>query len=464
MKTRFAPSPTGYIHLGNARTALLSFLLAKSCAGNFLLRIEDSDLSRSMQPLAEQLQADLLWFGLAWDEGPGKEKGRGPYVQSERQPIYAHYYQELQALDRAYPCFCSEQELALMRKQQLSQGKPPRYSGKCRQLSREQVAEKRAQNKKSSLRFRVLPNQKIQFNDLVKGEQIFFGSDIGDFVIQRSDGSAAFFFCNAIDDALMQVTHVLRGEDHLTNTPRQIMLLQALGLCLPTYGHIALIVGEDDAPLSKRHGSFSLKALRELGYFPEALQNYLARLGHTYTNPHFMNMQKLGENFSVERLGKSATRYDNMQLLYWQKQAVLQCDDQQLNTWMGSDVEDIVPPHLKKEFIALMRANISFPDEAFQWAKTLFLEPLMLTDETKAFLKNISAHFWDTLIHLINEQFDFPTLIKKLQEKLKIKGKDLFVPLRLALTGRQDGPELVKLYHLMGPKKVCERVLYAKNL
>ena len=463
MKTRFAPSPTGYIHLGNARTALFSFLLAKSQSGDFLLRIEDSDANRSLHALSDQVQTDLLWLGLPWAEGPGKEGGKGPYFQSERQAIYERYYQQLQDLGRAYPCFCSEQELTLMRKHLLSQGKPPRYVGTCRHLSETEVMEKKAQGKKANLRFRVPAAQLIRFTDLVKGEEVFSSDDIGDFVIQRSDGSAAFFFCNALDDSLMSVTHVLRGEDHLTNTPRQIMLLQALDLPLPTYGHMALIVGEDGAPLSKRHGSFSIKALRELGYFPEALQNYLARLGHTYTDPSFMTLPTLSQHFAVDRLGKSPARYDNAQLLYWQKQAILHCPDDQFSRWMGPEVKNWVPDSCLPLFIALMRSNISFPDEALQWAKTLFAA-LLLSEEAKNGLKNSAADFWETALRLWEEQLDFKTFIKRLQEDLKLKGKALFGPLRLALTGRLDGPEMEKLVILLGREKIRERMLYAKNL
>ncbi|MES2141889.1 MAG: glutamate--tRNA ligase, partial [Pseudomonadota bacterium] len=435
----------------------------KSQAGCFLLRIEDSDASRSMDALSEQVEKDLLWLGLPWQEGPGKEGKQGPYFQSQRQSIYAHYYQKLQSIGRAYPCFCSEQELVLMRKLQLSQGKPPRYTGICRHLTDEQVAEKKAQDIKPTLRFQVLASQTIRFNDLVKGEQTFLSDDIGDFVIQRSDGSAAFFFCNAIDDALMGVTHVLRGEDHLTNTPRQIMLLESLDLPIPTYGHMSLIVGEDGSPLSKRHGSFSIKALRELGYFPEALQNYLARLGHTYTNPDFMDMEELGKHFSIERLGKSPARYDNVQLLYWQKQALFHCNDEQLQIWIGDEVKKLVPDALMPEFVELIRSNVSFPDEAVAWAKTLFAE-LLLTEAAKGDLRKVVSDFWDTLLHLLEEPLEFKVLIKKLQEALKIKGKALFGPLRLALTGRLDGPEMEKIYTLIGSKKIRERILYVKNL
>ncbi len=467
MKTRFAPSPTGHIHLGNARTALFNFLLAYSKAGCFLLRIEDSDATRSLLTLAKELEEDLLWLGLPWQEGPGQEKGLGPYYQSQRQAIYTLYYEQLVSIGRAYPCFCSESELLMMRKRQLALGKPPRYSGHCRQLTAEQVAEKKAQGQLASLRFHVLPKQEICFEDFVKGKQSFATEDIGDFVIQRSDGSAAFFFCNAIDDALMKVTHVLRGEDHLTNTPRQIMLLQALSLNIPAYGHMALIVGDDGAPLSKRHGSFSIKGLRETGYFAEALQNYLARVGHSYTNPNFLELHALAGQFSLGRLGKSPARYDQTQLLYWQKQALLHISNDKLIKWLDAKIQDLVPVDVKLDFIELMRGTICFPDEAVQWATILFSEAsaLNFSIETKIFLRKVDPLYWQTLLDLLEQgNADFTVLIKQLQERLNLKGKALFAPLRLALTGRHDGPELAKLFFLLGSEKIRERILHAKNL
>ncbi|MFZ0219957.1 MAG: glutamate--tRNA ligase [Candidatus Aquirickettsiella sp.] len=467
MKTRFAPSPTGYIHLGNARTALFNFLFAHSQEGCFLLRIEDSDATRSLLSLAKALEEDLLWLGLPWQEGPGQEKGLGPYYQSQRQAIYTLYYEQLVSVGRAYPCFCSESELLMMRKRQLALGKPPRYSGQCFHLTAEQVAEKKAQGQLASLRFHVLANEVISFEDFVKGEQSFASNDIGDFVIQRSDGSAAFFFCNAIDDALMAVTHVLRGEDHLTNTPRQIMLLQALGLTIPAYGHMALIVGDDGAPLSKRHGSFSIKRLREAGYFAEALQNYLARLGHTYTHPDFLDIQALAQQFSPNRLGKSPARYDETQLLYWQKQALLHISNAKLSEWLAAKIQNIVPDKVKLDFIELMRSTICFPEQAVEWATILFAESntLSFTEEIKDFLQKVDPIYWQTLLTLLEQgNPTFQVLIKQLQEKLNLKGKALFAPLRLALTGRHDGPELAKLFSVLGNEKIRKRILHAKNL
>ncbi len=224
-KTRFCPSPTGLIHLGNARTALFNALLAMQYQGTFLLRIEDTDVQRSKKEYYHTLTEDLLWLGLEWQEGPEKDQGKGPYFQSERQQIYHHYYQELAQKNSAYPCFCTEEELALMRKVQRASGKPPRYAGTCFGLSQETITQKLALGLKPTLRFHVPNDCCIEFEDLVRGVQKFSGRDIGDFIIRRADGTSPFMFCNAIDDALMGVTHALRGEDHLTNTPRQLLIL-----------------------------------------------------------------------------------------------------------------------------------------------------------------------------------------------------------------------------------------------
>ena len=466
MKTRFAPSPTGHIHLGNARTALFNFLFAHSQSGCFLLRIEDSDATRSLLTLAKELEEDLRWLGVPWQEGPGQEKGLGPYYQSERQAIYELYYEQLVSMGRAYPCFCTEAELLMMRKRQLALGKPPRYNGQCRQLTAEQMAEKKAQGKQASLRFHVPSQQVINFDDFVKGEQSFATDTIGDFVIQRSDGSAAFFFCNAIDDALMKVTHVLRGEDHLTNTPRQILLLQTLGLTIPAYGHMALIVGDDGAPLSKRHGSFSIKSLREAGYFAEALQNYLARLGHTYRCQEFLDIQALAQQFSLSRLGKSPARYDQTQLLYWQKQALLHLSNDKLLAWLKVKLQNVVPEDLTGDFIELMRGTICFPEEAVEWATILFADnsALNYSIDTKNFLREVDPCYWQRFLSLWEENSDFKALMKQLQKQLNLKGKALFTPLRLALTGRHDGPELAKIVSLLGHTKIRERILHAQNL
>src|SRR6516162_1489436 len=279
--TRFAPSPTGELHLGNARTALFNELLARRAGGRFLLRIEDTDTERSQEAHTAALMADLRWLGIDWDAGPDREDPRGPYRQSQRAPLYARYFAELERRAVVYPCFCTALELELSRRAQLAAGQPPRYAGTCRDLAAVECERRSAAGLSATLRFRVPAGERVSFVDFVHGPQSFSSDDIGDFVVRRADGSAAFFFSYAVDDATMGVTAALRGEDHLTNTPRQLLILAALGLPAPAYGHVALILGADGAPLSKRHGAVSVREYRERGYQPHALLNHLFRLGHS---------------------------------------------------------------------------------------------------------------------------------------------------------------------------------------
>jgi nondiscriminating glutamyl-tRNA synthetase len=260
--TRFAPSPTGDLHVGNARTALFNLLLARRSAGRFVLRVEDTDLERSRDEYRARQLEDLRWLGLEWDAGPDREDDCGPYRQALRGSIYARYFEELANLNQVYPCFCSALELEVSRRAQLAQGRPPRYAGTCRDLSAEQRARRRAQGIAPTLRFRVPAGRRVEFVDLVHGPQSVSSDDIGDFVVRRADGSAAFFFSNAVDDARMGITHVLRGEDHLANTPRQLMVLAALSLPAPAYGHVSLLLGADGAKLSKRQDAASARHYR----------------------------------------------------------------------------------------------------------------------------------------------------------------------------------------------------------
>ncbi|HLJ37839.1 MAG TPA: glutamate--tRNA ligase, partial [Steroidobacteraceae bacterium] len=268
--TRFAPSPTGELHLGNVRTALFNLLLARHGGGRFLLRIEDTDAQRSLEAHTQSLLEELRWLGIEWDAGPDREDALGPYRQSQRTAHYAAYFAQLEKRGAVYSCFCTPLELEASRRAQLAAGRPPRYAGTCRELSAAERARRAAQGVAPTLRFRVPAGVQVTFEDLVHGPQSFATDDIGDFVVRRADGSAAFFFSNAVDDAAMGVTLVLRGEDHLANTPRQLLLLEALGLAPPAYGHLALLLGADGAPLSKRHGAASVREFRERGFLPQA--------------------------------------------------------------------------------------------------------------------------------------------------------------------------------------------------
>lgn len=458
MKTRFCPSPTGKMHLGNARTALFNALLSIKTAGTLLLRIEDTDIERSKQEYDEQLQMDLKWLGIQWQEGPHIGGKASPYYQSQRQGLYDKYYDQLLKNNLAYPCFCSEQQLALFRKLQRAKGKPPRYAGTCSSLSVEEVTERINKGEQPTLRFRVPDNEKVKFTDIVKGEQQFATDDLGDFIIRRANGTASFMFCNAIDDAVMEVTHVLRGEDHLTNTPRQLLILQALNLTPPQYGHISLITGSDGAPLSKRHGSKSLAELHATGFLPQALLNYLARLGHSYEQNNCYELEALAHHFDCSHLSKSPACFDYNQLLFWQKEALHLLSLEEFTAWLGEALLNQVPKAQRNEFVELIRPNILFPQEALPWITILYNDLLNYSEEVKVILNTAGIAFFEAAYTAVEQQDTFPAITKQITALTAQKGKNLFMPLRLALTGQQEGPELKPLIQLLGKEKCMQRL------
>jgi glutamyl-tRNA synthetase len=458
IRTRFSPSPTGALHLGNVRAALFSVLYAEKNAGHFILRIEDTDAARSEHKYADMLQADMKWLGLDWQEGPGVEGPNAPYYQSKRHDIYADYYKRLEEQGLAYPCFCSEQELALNRKLQLSRGQPPRYPGTCLGLSHEEVTKRVMQGKKPALRFHVKTNQAIDFIDLVKGPQRFNSSDIGDFIIRRAEGTASFMFCNAIDDSLMKITHVLRGEDHLANTPRQLMILKALKMHAPHYGHLSLITGIDGSKLSKREGSVSLGDLREQGFLPIAITNYLARLSHAYNEQKLMTQSELALHFNLDKISRSSAKFDENQLLHWQKEAVMAMQPKQVWAWLGSAIKDTVPVDLQDLFVESVSPNIQFPHEAKEWSQILFADELQFDTEQLNVLKLAGNDFFKALLKSVDVHgADMTAILNELKATLNVSGKRLFMPIRIALTGKNHGPELLQLVGLIGKEKVRQR-------
>lgn len=461
IKTRFAPSPTGNLHLGNLRTALFSALHAWSAHGRFLLRIEDTDAERSRAAFTETLQDDLRWLGLDWQEGPGVDGGHGPYLQSERGDIYEGFYTRLLDEGHAYPCFCTQEQLAAQRAAQRASGRPPRYAGTCAHLEHAEADTRVRAGEAHTLRFRVPTGQALGFDDLVRGRQAFASDDIGDFVIRRADGTPAFFFCNAVDDALMKVTHVWRGEDHISNTPRQLLIMRALGLREPSYGHLALIVGADGAPLSKRHGALGLGELRRRGYLPAALNNYLARLGHSYADDGLLGMVGLAAGFDTARLGRAAARFDMDQLDHWQRLAVAAADDAVLLEWAGAAVAP-VPPASRDAFLAAIRDNVLFPDDVALWAQALFSASPPRSAEAETAMRAAPASLFAAGLEALKQHpQDFRAWAKAVGAAAGLKGRDLFMPLRAALTGQVHGPEMTRVFPLMDEAGVRERLLSA---
>jgi len=449
--TRFAPSPTGSLHLGNARTALFSQLWARKSGGKFILRIEDTDAERSQARFRDQLMADMRWLGLDWDEGPDVGGPSAPYSQAERGEFYRGLFAQLAARELAYPCYCTAEDLELSRKLQRMSGKPPRYAGTCRALTATQRAEREGRGLKPTLRFAVPGDLTIEFTDAVHGPQRFSSNDIGDFIIRREDGTPAFFFCNAVDDSAMGVTQVLRGDDHLTNTPRQLMLLEALGMRRPAYGHVGLLVGEDGAPLSKRHGSASAHEFRERGFLSAAVLNHLFRLGHAGDVDGWLSAAEMPAHFRPEHLGRAPARFEESQLMHWQKESLERMSAADIRAWLAADDS--------MQFIELVRHNVVLPADALPWRAVVQGELAPLGAEELRIVAAAGPEFF-AVAALAYEQSggDLKVLTTILKERTGRKGADLFMPLRVALTGQVHGPELASLLKLMSPEIARRRL------
>lgn len=449
--TRFAPSPTGSLHLGNARTAFFSHLWARKSGGRFILRIEDTDVERSEARFRDGLMAELRWLGLDWDEGPDVGGPSAPYSQAERGEFYRVLFAQLAANGDAYPCYCTAQELELSRKLQRMAGKPPRYAGTCRHLTAAQRAEREARGLKPTLRFAVPPDRIIEFNDVVHGPQRFVSDDIGDFIIRRDDGTSAFFFCNAVDDSAMGITQVLRGDDHLTNTPRQLMLLDALRMRRPGYGHVGLLVGADGAPLSKRHGSTSVHEFRERGFLAAAILNQLFRLGHTSDVDGWLPPAEMPAHFRPEHLGRAPARFDESQLAHWQKETVERLSAAEIGAWLESGDS--------AEFVDLVRHNVVLPADAAPWRAVVRGDLPPLGPAERGVIAAAGAEFFAAAADALDQSAsDLKTLTTLLKERTGLKGAGLFMPLRVALTGQAHGPELGPLLKLMPPETARRRL------
>src|SRR5580704_3356551 len=457
--TRFAPSPTGELHLGNARTALFNLLLARSAGGRFVLRIEDTDAERSSDAHLASLMSDLRWLGLDWDAGPDREDARGPYRQSQRGELYARYLAQLAVKDAVYPCFCTPLELDLSRRAQLAAGKPPRYAGTCRELAQAERERRLALGMPATLRFRVPAGERVSFEDFVHGPQSFSSDDIGDFIVRRADGTAAFFFSNAVDDACMGITHALRGEDHLTNTPRQLLILAALSLPAPSYGHVALLVGADGAPLSKRHGSVSVREYRERGYQPAALVNHLFRLGHSSPAHGILTLPQMAAAFDTAHLGRAPARFDEQQLNVWQKDVVHHLSPEAARTWLSA----VLPPALEERaasaFIAALLPNLVLPEDALPWLDIVFGGlPVLEPQAAQVVSEAGSDYFAAAAAAAARDGNDLPAIAGAVRAATGRKGAALYMPLRVALTGRAHGPELAPLLKAMPAGKARERL------
>lgn len=429
-----------------------------------MLRVEDTDAGRSQDPLLERQLDDLRWLGITWDEGPDVGGPHGPYRQSERSFVYAESLQKLQANGQTYPCFCSPEELQLSRKTQLAAGRP-RYARTCAGLSQAEVQRRIDSGKAPAIRFRVPDHRTVEFVDRVHGPQRFQSDDIGDFIIRRADGSVSFFLGNAVDDSTMGITLVLRGDDHLANTPRQLLLLEALGMPLPDYGHLPLVLAPSGTPLSKREGAASLTDLRAQGFLPGAICNYLIRLGHACRHDGWLAMDQLASHFDLGRTSHSAARFDDAQLRHWQREAVTHSTAAQVEQWLGAHLDALPAGDERSAFVAVVKGNVLFPAEVDELVAVVASDAVPISVEAAAQITEAGPDFFASAGGLLAANTgDFKHWTRAIADATGRKGARLFMPLRSALTGATHGPELAPLVGLMGTARVLGRLERAQAL
>jgi nondiscriminating glutamyl-tRNA synthetase len=464
MRVRFAPSPTGQLHVGNARTALFNWLLARGTGSTFVLRIEDTDVERSTRVSEAAILRDLRWLGLDWDEGPDIGGAHGPYRQSERLHLYQSYAKELLSADQAYYCFCTTAELDAERQAALAAGRPVGYAGTCRGLTRDEALARITVGERPAIRFRVPDVPDVTFNDIVRGDLRFPIDVIGDPIIVRADGHPAYNFAVVIDDALMEITHVIRGEDHISNTPRQILLYEALGFAPPAFAHLAMVLGPDHSPLSKRHGATSVAEFRSKGYLPEALVNYLALIGWSPRGTsgdaaELMPVEELARRFSLDAVGHSAGVFDEEKLAWANRHYLKIAEATRVAAlsvpYFTEAGLQMTPDARGIEFLAGAMAMVTSSVDRLNQipARLAFLfdgDPAKALSDPDIRAEMDVEGARAVVVALAEELAAAPRLDRErfraaanqVKAKTGQKAKALFHPIRVALTGRADGPEL----------------------
>ena len=529
VRTRFAPSPTGHLHIGGARTALFNYLYAKANKGSFVIRVEDTDKERSTRESENLIIESLNWLGLTEDEGVIKGGKYGPYRQSERINHYQKYIEILVKKKRAYPCFCTDKELEAKQEEAKVLGKPYLYDGQCRNLSEEEIKTRKAKNQKYTYRFST-EKKEIRVNDLVQGTVLFDSRLIGDFIIIKSNGLPSYNYAVVIDDYEMKITHVIRGVGHLSNTPRQILIHQALGLPLPIYAHISEIINTDQKKLSKRQGAFSILMFRELGYLAPALKNYMSLLGwYPRDSEEYMPDKKLEEKFNILHCSKSPSMFD----FFLSESKVAPISENKHNTnskkttsqnknelapepksiqeftkninkksklsWLNNlylretALDKIWPTQyqwLKKDKkLSLLIYNLNIDEaklkhsfdcirtylytlsQASPYLQELFQESIKINSQEDRDL--ISLELSKTVISIFakliaknkpNKPEDFSEIIKNTGKESKAKGRSLYMPIRIAVTGSNEGIELPILFSILGYERIIQRIKHIASL
>lgn len=462
VRVRFAPSPTGYLHVGGARTALFNYLFARHEGGAFVLRIEDTDIERSSAELDAMMIDDMRWLGLEWDEGPDMGGPHGPYRQSERIDIYRDHAGRLVSSGAAFPCFCRDEELARKREEAAREGRPPRYDGACRDLEPREIEGLRAEGRPESVRFRVEADEGISLDDLIRGGVSFPSDMAGDFVILRSNGLPTYNFAAVVDDALMEITHVIRGEEHLPNTFRQLLLYGALGLEAPRFAHIPLILGPDRSKLSKRHGAPNIRDFREQGYPAEAVVNYLAFLGWSPKDEReIFSPAELVAEFTLGSVARSPGIFDRVKLDWVSGRHVRAGGSERFL----DDALPFFPEDFRKDYTRDELARIfDIAAENLPCFSELgkAIKPFE-RGATAKFDGKITIYDGDALFEALAGELEslpewsaaeIKSAIKRVGAGQGVKGKELFMPIRKALTGEEHGPDLAMVIEIRGREDV----------
>ena len=444
VRVRFAPSPTGHLHVGGARTAIFNWLFARHHSGMFVIRVEDTDVARSTAESEEMVLSDLRWLGLPWEEGPDVGGPHAPYRQSERVERYGSAAQELLSNGIAYRCFCTEEELELKRRRAEAEQRPPHYDGTCWRLTPQEVSTKLSMWTPFALRFHVPDDGDVTIDDMIRGEVTWRKESLGDFIVVRSDGLPTYNFSVVVDDHEMEITHVIRAEEHLTNTHRQVLIYRALGWETPRFAHVSLILGQDRTKLSKRHGATSVSQFAEDGYLPDAMVNYLTMLGWSSPDGREVFSRDYAiETFSLDRVNPAPAVFDP-QKLDW-------LNGQYIHAMSAAELRPLVAPHLGgdapwlEEGIDVVKKSVH--------RLTQFLDALLFIFNYEP--PAIDRAFAETLAAELREhgapsdESSYHATVERLKAATGLKGKNLFMPLRLAITGMDHGPELVRAIPLL---------------
>ncbi|CEN89761.1 glutamyl-tRNA ligase [[Clostridium] sordellii] len=488
VRVRFAPSPTGFVHIGSLRTALYNYLFAKRMGGEYILRVEDTDRTRIVDGAIENMLEAMAWAGVNHTEGVvlGENKEitqvgeYGPYIQSERLDIYKDYIQQLLDSGKAYYCFCSKERLDEVREKQKEAGETPKYDGNCRNLSKEEVEAKLAAGEEYVIRLKLPENHVIKFTDLVRGETEFNTDELDDQVLIKTDGFPTYHFAVVIDDHLMKITHVIRGEEWISSTPKHVYLYEAFGWEAPTFVHLPNILNKEKKKLSKRHGDVAVEDFKKKGYLPEGLVNYVALVGWSPDdNQELFTMKELEEHFSIERVSKSGGVFDTDKLNWVNQHYIKDASDEYITDLAipflieaGYITEEDAKNRYDfvKDMVSVVKEKLQYVKEVTEHVNIFFGDKVELeTEECREFLK---LEHIPTLIKALEDKIGaadeineeaFKAMLKEIQKEHGIKGKNLFMGTRIILTGQMHGPDLPKAAAVIGKDMCLNRIKYVKE-